>query len=290
MKMFIDKASVLIEALPYIQKFKGKKVVIKYGGSVISEEVYCRSILRDVVFMKTVGMHPIIVHGGGKIISDRLRNAGIEPKFVHGLRYTCKETMDIVSTVLRKEVSKHIADILNEFGAEPFIVNGIDHKAILCSKKKEHLGKSIELGFVGNVDQIDKELILKACDDNKIPIIAPVGVDASGQAYNINADIMAGELCYAIQAEKMVYLSDISGILKDVDDPSSIISSVRESSVDPMIKDGTIHGGMIPKILACLRSLASGSQKVHIIDGRLQHSLLLEIFTDKGVGTEIIPD
>ncbi len=198
--------------------------------------------------------------------------------------------MDIVSTVLRKEVSKHIANILDEFGASPFIVNGVDHNAILCSQKKEHLGRAIDLGFVGEVDKIDKDIILEACNDNKIPIIAPVGVDESGQTYNINADIMAGELCYAINAEKMVYLSDISGVLKDIDDPESIISSLRQSEIDPMIKDGTIHGGMIPKILACLKSLSSGSQKVHIIDGRLQHSLLLEIFTDKGVGTEIVPD
>lgn len=287
MEKYINKAAVLIEALPYIQRFRGKKVVIKYGGSVISEEVYCESVLRDVVFMRTVGMEPIIVHGGGKNISARIKSAGIETKFIHGLRYTDKASMDIVKDVLINDVSKHISDVLLRFGATPKIMNGADTSLIHCEKKKSHLGREIDLGYVGDIQGIDTEQIEKACKDGLIPVIAPVGTDQLGNYYNINADILAGELSAFLKAQKMVYLSDIPGLLKDLNDPHSLISSVTKEQVDILIDNETISGGMIPKIQACLHSLAGGCNKIHIIDGRLQHSLLLEIFTDRGVGTEI---
>ncbi len=290
MKQYIDKAAVLIEALPYIQRFKGKKVIIKYGGSVISQDIYCESVLRDVVFMRTCGMYPIIVHGGGKTISQEVEKAGIEPRFINGLRYTDEATMKIVENVLRKQISKHIADILVKFGAKPILLNGLDGHIIRCKKKTHHLGQRVDLGLVGDITYVNANKITEACEKGFVPVIAPIALDSKGQPYNINADIMAGEVSAAINADKMVYLSDIPGILKDIKDPSSLISSLKKSEVENLIKNGTISGGMIPKIESCLKSMEAGSTKTHIIDGRLQHSLLLEIFTDKGIGTEIVPD
>ena len=288
MKTIIDKAAVLIEALPYIQKFHSKKVVIKYGGSVISEEINIASVLRDVVFMRTVGMHPIIVHGGGKSITSRLKEANIPARFVDGLRYTDEKTIHIVKEVLRDQISNHIADILRKFGADPILLNGVDGRVIKCRRLSEHMGKPVDLGFVGEITSIDRDIVIKACELGKVPVIAPIGADETGQLYNINADVMAGELSAAINAEKMVYLSDIPGILRDLSNPESLMSTIKKSQIDPLIKDNVISGGMIPKIQSCLKSLDAGAKKTHIIDGRLQHSLLLEIFTDRGVGTEII--
>jgi acetylglutamate kinase len=290
MKTFIDKADVLIEALPYIQRFKGKKVIIKFGGSVLSEEKYTESVLRDVVFMRTVGMHPIVVHGGGKAITLRMKDAGITAKFIQGLRYTDAKTMDIVQDVLRNEISKNIGGILSRFGSVPAYFNGKDTGTFYCEKKTRFLGKEIDLGLVGDIVRVDTAGISAACETEKVPVIAPIGVDERGSLYNINADSMAGELASALNVEKIVFLSDIPGILKDINDPKSMISSLKKTDVDILIKQGVIHGGMIPKIDSCLKSLESGARKTHIIDGRLSHSLLLEIFTDKGVGTEIVQD
>lgn len=288
MKKLIDKAAILIEALPYIQKYKGKKIVIKYGGSVISEEININSVLRDIVFMNTVGMQPILVHGGGKTITARLKEANIPAKFIDGLRYTDEKTMQVVKEVLRDEISHHIADILKNFGAEPVLLNGLDGGIICCKKLNQHMGKNVDLGFVGDIVSVRKDIILKACEEGKIPVVAPIGADDHGQLYNINADLMAGELSAAISAEKMVYLSDIPGILKDINNPESLMSSLKKSKIDELIAQGVISGGMIPKIQSCIKSMDAGAKKTHIIDGRLQHSLLLEIFTDRGVGTEIV--
>lgn len=288
MQEYIDKAAVLIEALPYIQRFKGKKILIKLGGSVITEEDYYRGVVRDVVFMRTVGMQPIIVHGGGKNITSRLTQSGIESRFVHGFRYTDAATMEIVSDVLRNDVSRHILDLLKQMGVEAEAFNGIDHDCIKCVKKTTHMGSAIDLGFVGNITDIHTDEMMKACQEGRVPVVAPLATDASGQPYNINADIMAGELSKRIHVDKMVYISDIPGILKDVNDPASLFTSLKQSQVEELIRQGIIAGGMIPKIEACLQSLEAGSRKTHIIDGRLKHSLLLEIFTDKGVGTEIL--
>ncbi|MBN2143155.1 MAG: acetylglutamate kinase [Candidatus Aureabacteria bacterium] len=290
MKAFIDKADVLIEALPYIQRFKGKKVIIKFGGSVISEEKHTESVLKDVVFMRTVGMQPIVVHGGGKSITMRMRESGITARFIQGLRYTDSKTMEIVQDVLRNEISKNIGDIISQFGAVPAYFNGRDTGTFFCARKTQFMGKEIDLGLVGDIVRVDTEGIVKACESEKVPVIAPIGVDEEGVLYNINADSMAGEMASALNAEKIVFLSDIPGILKDVNDPKSMISSLRKKDVDILIRQGVIHGGMIPKIDSCLKSLEAGARKTHIIDGRLSHSLLLEIFTDKGVGTEIVRD
>ncbi len=290
MQTIIDKAAVLIEALPYIQHFKGKKVVIKYGGSVIGEEAHCEAIMRDVVFMRTVGMHPILVHGGGKMITKRLKQMGSTSKFVHGLRYTDDATMKIVIEVLRDVISKNIAKILKHLGAVPTLFNGIDHNMIQCQKKTKHLNETVDLGWVGEIIKIRTDEIMEACEWGKVPVVAPIGADEQGNYYNINADSMAGELASEIGAYKMVYLSDIPGILRDVNDPTSLISSLKKSEVETLIKNKVISGGMIPKVESCLKSLEAGSRKTHIIDGRVQHSLLLEMFTDKGIGTEIVPD
>ncbi len=290
MQALIDKASVLIEALPYIQRFRGKKVVIKYGGSVFGEEAHCEAIMRDVVFMRTVGMHPILVHGGGKMITERLKLAGISSKFIHGLRVTDDAAIKIVVEVLRDVISKSISKILKRLGAVPILFNGIDRSMIQCRKKTTHLGEAVDLGWVGEITEIHTDEITESCEWGKVPIIAPIGVDEAGNQYNINADSMAGELASEIGADKMVYLSDIPGILRDVNDPESLISSLKKHEVEALIKNNVISGGMIPKVESCLKSLEAGSRKTHIIDGRLQHSLLLEIFTDKGIGTEIVPD
>ena len=288
MKKLIDKASILIEALPYIQKYKGKKIVIKYGGSVISEEINIHSVLRDIVFMNTVGMQPILVHGGGKTITARLKEANIPARFIDGLRYTDEKTIKVVKEVLRDEISHHIADILKKFGAEPILLNGLDGGIIQCKKMTRHMGKEVDLGFVGDIVSVNKDIILKACEEGKVPVVAPIGVDEHGQLYNINADLMAGELSATISAEKMVYLSDIPGILKDINNPESLMTTLKKSQIDELISGGVISGGMIPKIQSCIKSMDAGAKKTHIVDGRLQHSLLLEIFTDRGVGTEIV--
>ncbi len=288
MKKLIDKAAILIEALPYIQKYKGKKIVIKYGGSVISEEININSVLRDIVFMNTVGMQPILVHGGGKTITARLKEANIPAQFIDGLRYTDEKTIQVVKEVLRDEISHHIADILKNFGADPILLNGLDGGIIRCKKLNQHMGKNVDLGFVGDIVSVRRDIILKACEEGKIPVVAPIGVDDQGQLYNINADLMAGELSAAISAEKMVYLSDIPGILRDINNPESLMSSLKKSQIDELIAQAVISGGMIPKIQSCIKSMDAGAKKTHIIDGRLQHSLLLEIFTDRGVGTEIV--
>jgi acetylglutamate kinase len=290
MQTLIDKAAVLIEALPYIQHFKGKKVVIKYGGSVIGEEAHCEAILRDVVFMRTVGMHPILVHGGGRLITERLKKIGTPSRFIHGLRYTDEATMKIVLEVLRESISKNIAKILKRLGAVPMLFSGIDHNMIQCRKKNKHRGEAIDLGWVGEIIKIRTDEIMEACEWGKVPVVAPIGTDAQGNHYNINADSMAGELASEIGAYKMVYLSDIPGILRDVNDSESLISSLKKSEVETLIEKKVISGGMIPKVESCLKSLEAGSRKTHIIDGRVPHSLLLEMFTDKGIGTEIIPD
>jgi acetylglutamate kinase len=196
--------------------------------------------------------------------------------------------MEIVREVLRNVVSQHIADILKKFGADPVLLNGIDSGVLRCRTLREYMGQPIDLGLVGEITSIETETINQACDRGQVPVIAPIAVDEAGRLHNINADSIAGEICAGVHAEKMVYLSDIPGILRNTDDPESLLSSLKQSDVEPMIENGIIHGGMIPKIRACLKSLESGSKKTHVIDGRLQHSLLLEIFTDKGVGTEIV--
>jgi acetylglutamate kinase len=286
MEKIITKASVLIEAMPYIQQLQGKRIVIKYGGSVIAKEKYCESVLRDVVFMRTVGMHPIVVHGGGKSISERMKQEGIIPKFVHGMRVTDEKTITIVEDVLVETIGKNIIDILSSFGARA--ENLTRHRLVKAKKMTRFMDQEIDLGFVGEVQEVKSDVIIKKCTEGIIPVIAPVGMGDDQMMYNINADIMAGEVAASVRAAKLVFLSDVRGIMRDLSDESSLFSTLKKDDIQTFIEKGIINEGMIPKVHSCIRALENGASKAHIIDGRIPHSLLLEIFTDKGIGTEIL--
>ena len=284
MEKLIEKAKVLIEALPYIKKFHGKKVVIKYGGSAMEHKDIKKAIMQDIVFMKYVGMNPIIVHGGGNAITEALKEIGKKSQFVDGLRVTDKETIQIVEQVLFDKVNKEIVFLINESGGNALGINGKSASFITATKLKANK----DLGFVGQITKIQPEKLNELCNQGVIPVIAPLGLDENGETYNINADTVASEIAAALGAEKLVLLTDVPGILKDKSDPESIMSTLKVSEIEVLKKRGVITGGMIPKIHACEKALEAGVRKSHIIDGRILHSLLLEIFTDKGIGTELI--
>jgi len=289
MRELIDKADVLIEALPYIQGFRGKIVVVKYGGSTM-EAGDPDSILRDIVFMECVGMRPIVVHGGGGAISKRLRERGISPRFVGGLRVTDADTIAIVGEVL-DEVNRGIVARLEEMGAHARGIGGKDR--IIHARKrvveieKDGRRETADIGFVGDVESVEASELKALCKRDVIPVIAPLGVDGEGQLYNINADTAAGEVAAAVKAQKLILLTDVLGIMRNRDDENSLIGTLRVSDVDTLIGAGVITEGMLPKVRAGVRSVQAGVKKTHIIDGRLPHSMLLEIFTDRGIGTEI---
>ncbi len=288
MKKIIEKTDILIEALPYIRSFRDKIVVVKYGGSTMGDE---GSVLVDVVFMETVGMKPVIVHGGGRFISKRMGECGIETKFVNGLRVTDERTMEIVEKTLVREVNRDILKAMGKFGGR---VLGISARESGVLKVKKHLEptrdcpQGLDIGYVGDIESVDPKPILEACRSGFIPVVAPVGLGSDGKSYNVNADTAAGHIAAALKAEKLVLLTDVIGVLKDPGNENTLISTVRISEVDELIEKGIISGGMIPKIRACLTAASSGVRKMHIISGRIRHSLLLEIFTDRGIGTQIL--
>lgn len=294
MKRYIQKANVLIEALPYIQRFRGKIFVIKYGGSVIGKEDYSQTVLQDIVFLECIGINPVLIHGGGHAINNALKKQGIQPKFVNGLRITDKETLKIVEDVLINVVNKEIITTINSIGGKAEGISGKDH--ILKAKKHLALVKDahtkenrrIDIGYVGDIVEVNTQPIIKIIKRDHIPVIAPLGFDEDGNVYNVNADIAAGEIASALDAEKLVYLTDVEGIMRNVDDKTSLISTLKSSDVEKFIDEGVINGGMIPKVNSCLGAIKKGVRKTHIIDGRIPHSLLLEIFTDSGIGTEIV--
>ncbi|MDO9464555.1 MAG: acetylglutamate kinase [bacterium] len=284
MEKLIEKAKVLIEALPYIKKFHGKKVVIKYGGSAMEHEEIKKAIMQDIVFMKYVGMNPIIIHGGGNAITEALKKTGKKSQFVDGLRVTDKETIRVVEQVLVEGVNKEIVSLINELGGNALGINGKSESLIMATK----LEGNMDLGFVGQIIKIQPEKLNELCNHGIIPVIAPLGLGENGETYNINADTAASEIAATLRAEKLVLLTDVPGILKDKSDVESIMSTLKVSEIKVLKKRGVITGGMIPKIHACEKALNAGVKKSHIIDGRILHSLLLEIFTDKGIGTELI--
>ena len=290
MKKAIEKSKVLIEALPYIQQFKNKIVVIKYGGSTLEDDSPEVSVLRDVVFMAAVGMKPIIVHGGGKHISRRLEKEKIKTDFIAGLRVTSEEAIPVVEDVLVNEVNSWLVNKINSLGHPATQLSGKTGRMIRVDKLsgKNDKGENIDWGFVGNVKRINPRPIFDVLLEGKIPVIAPLGVDVSGNTYNVNADTVASEIASSLTAEKLVYLTDVQGIFKDIKDESSLISTINVADVPELKKKGVISGGMIPKTDACLEALKNHVHKTHIISGKIQHSLLLEFFTDKGVGTEIV--
>jgi acetylglutamate kinase len=289
MERLIEKAKILSEALPYFRQFYGKTVVIKYGGSAMEDEQIRRSTARDVVLMKYVGMNPVVVHGGGKAISEIMEKLGKKPVFHRGMRVTDDETRDVVEMVLVGRINKEIVTLINQAGGKAVGVSGKDGNLIRSTKYFPEGAPGVDIGYVGKVSAIDPGLIRSLEHNGYIAVVAPVGVGENGETYNINADSVAGEMAAALNAEKLVLLTDTPGILRKKGDDSSLISTLRLSEVGELTQSGVIDGGMIPKVEACERALKAGVSKTHIIDGRILHALLLEIFTDTGVGTQLIP-
>jgi len=291
MEKLIEKAKTLIEALPYMQTFRGKTFVIKYGGNAMIDEQLKHSFAQDVVLMRFIGINPVIVHGGGPQIGTTMERMGKKPTFVSGQRVTDEETMDIVEMVLGGKVNKEIVNLINQAGGKAVGLTGkdgglIQAKKLKMTKKSEETGETeiIDIGLVGEVTEV-RPGALEALDAGGfVPVIAPVGVGAHGETYNINADLVAGAVAGALKAEKLILLTDQSGIL---DKDKNLISSLNKKKVESMVKAGTVSGGMLPKTKSCFDALEAGCAKVHIIDGRVPHALLLEIFTASGIGTEI---
>lgn len=282
----IDKAMILIEALPYIQRLAGKTIVVKYGGNAIVSDDLTNMILQDITLLKYVGLNPIIVHGGGPAINEYSRIFGIETEFYKGLRVTDKDTMEVAQAALIGKVNKEIVSKLNSLGGNAVGLSGIDGDLITVTKRPPVDGH--DLGFVGEVDEINTDLLALLAKGQYIPVIAPIGVDETGQSYNINADTVAGVIASRLKAEKLMFLTDIDGIRRDPKDKSSLIPVADISTINHLIDIGMISGGMIPKVTACIDALKDGVDRTHILDGTLPHPLLLEIFTRKGVGTMVV--
>lgn len=286
-------AEVLIEALPYIRRFYDRQIVIKYGGAAMDDDTLIHSVMQDIVLMKYVGIRPIIVHGGGPRITAWMDRIGKVPEFVQGLRVTDAETVEIAEMVLGS-INKEIVSRINQHGGKAIGLSGKDANLVLAEQQETQVtdenGQKIDvdLGFVGKVIGVNTESITALDKAGYIPVITPIGVGVDGQTYNINADTMAGEIASAFQAEKLIMLTDTRGILRDLSDEASLMSTIGLREVDEFIKEGCIAGGMLPKVEACTTALIGGVYKTHIIDGRIPHSLLLEVFTEGGIGTEIV--
>lgn len=278
----LEKANVLTEALPYIQDFAGKTIVIKYGGHAMTSPELEELVLKDIILMKLVGMNPVIVHGGGPIIDHWLNKVNIKPKFVNGLRVTDEATMEIVEMVLVGKVNKGIVRLINLFGGKAVGLSGKDGKLIMAEKKQGE-----ELGLVGQVTQINPEIIRSLTQEGYIPVVSPIGVSVAGETLNINADSVAGALGGALQAHKLVLLTDVEGIYLG-GGPETLASRLTATEIPALIEKGIIKDGMIPKVESCLHALEKGVENVHIVDGRKPHSLLLEIFTKEGIGTMVV--
>lgn len=290
MEKAIAKAAALIEAMSYIRKFCGRIVVVKLGGSVLDDPDLQKKLLTDVAFMATVGMQPVIVHGGGKAISRAMSKAGIEPQWVQGRRYTDERTLRIVEHTLVNEVNTPICDTLAELGCRPMGLNSMSSCVLTAEtlRLEGEEGRKLDIGFVGKMTAVNGGLLKTLCFDGTIPVITPVALDKAGGKLNVNADSAAGEVAAAVVADKLVMVSDTHGILTDMKDAESRISSLNEEKIKEMIESGIIGQSMYPKVEACLRALDAGVKRTHIIDGRFEHSLLLEIYTDKGIGTMIV--
>ena len=288
-----DKAAILVEALPYIQEFYGKTIVIKYGGNAMLNDNLKEKVMQDVALMKYVGIRPVIVHGGGPEITGFLKKVGKQSSFVAGLRVTDEETVEIAEMVLDGKVNSEIVNLLNRRGVKAVGLSGKDAGLIQARKKLATVyegeeSKKVDIGYVGEVAAINSGIIEDLLDQDYVPIIAPIGVGENGESYNINADYVAAEIAGALEAEKLLLLTDIEGIYKDFNDKDTFISTLHLPEARQYIKEGIIAGGMIPKVEACLTALEKGAGKTHIIDGRLDHSIILEIFTEQGIGTQVV--
>lgn len=278
------RVRVLSESLPYIQQFAGRTVVVKYGGAAMKDSSLKDKVIRDIVYLSCVGLRPIVVHGGGPEINTWLGKVGIEPQFKDGLRVTDADTMDIVEMVLVGRVNKEIVTLINQAGGAAVGLCGKDANLITASPSEKE-----GIGFVGDVNLLNPNILELLSSNNYIPVVSSVAVDETGQAYNINADTVAGEIAAALQAQKLILLTDTAGILRDYHNPESLISMATIHQARELIKDGVVGGGMIPKVTCCVRALAQGVKAAHIIDGRTPHALLLEILTDTGIGSMIVP-
>jgi len=289
MEKVIQKAAVLIEALPYIQRFRGETIVVKFGGSIMDDEDGVRAILNDIAFMACVGLRPVIVHGGGKAISQRMKEAGLEPRFLKGLRVTDERAIGIVERVLNQEINLRMVEVLESFGCRARGLHGEDILRVRRHTESDaRTGEALDWGFVGDVEEVDTALIRAYLDAGLTPLITPLGRGPERMIYNVNADEAASAIARALRARKLVFLSDVPGLLRDPTDPSSILSSLRLDEVEDLVNRGVISGGMLPKIAGAVKAVQAGVAKAHIIDSALRHSLLLELFTDAGVGTEIV--
>lgn len=285
-KKFLEKAEVLIEALPYIQRFNRKIIVIKYGGSAMIDETLKQDVIADCVLLKLVGFKPIIVHGGGKEISRWVGKVGMEARFVGGLRVTDADTMEVAEMVLNK-VNKELVTMVQRLGVKAVGISGKDGGLLTVDKK---LSNGEDIGFVGEIRQVNPKVLSDLLDRDFLPIVCPIGFDDDFNTYNINADDAACAIARAMHAEKLAFLTDIEGVYRDADDPASLISELTVSEAGNLIAGGGIKGGMIPKLQSCVDAIVNGVNRVHILDGRISHCLLLEIFTNKGIGTAILRD
>ena len=286
MEKYLSKAEVLIEALPYIQRFNRKVIVVKYGGSAMVDEKLKRRVIEDVTLLKLVGFKPIIVHGGGKEISNMVKRLGMEPKFINGLRVTDAETMDVAEMVLGK-VNKSLVQLVQSLGVRAVGISGKDG-GLLKVEKKYSDGQDI--GFVGEITEVNAQILYDLLEKDFLPIVCPIGLDDDFQTYNINADDAACAIARAMGAEKLAFLTDIEGVYKDPKDPGTLISELTVTEAETLMGEGYIGGGMLPKLQNCIDAIENGVLRVHILDGRIPHCLLLEIFTNKGIGTAILKD
>lgn len=290
----IEKAHTLIEALPYIRTFFGKTFVIKYGGNAMISPELKKAVMLDVILLKYVGLNPVLVHGGGPEINEMMRRLDKQPEFAGGLRVTDAETMEIVQMVLVGKVNQEIVSLINQYGGKAVGLSGKDGNLIVARRRPpqtvqvDGLSKVVDLGFVGDVESVNPEIIHILSKEGYIPVISSIGVGLDGESYNINADVVAGEIAAALKADKLIMLTDVEGIFADPSDPSSLISTLEIEAARSLIDQGVISKGMIPKVEACMKAVESGVSRTHIVDGRRLHSILLEIFTDQGIGTMVV--
>ncbi|HZK85888.1 MAG TPA: acetylglutamate kinase [Desulfosporosinus sp.] len=291
MEQGLDKARVLVEALPYIQKFAGKTVVIKYGGHAMIDPVLKESVIMDVLLLHSVGIRPIVVHGGGPEINAMLKKVGIESQFVRGLRVTDAQTMEIAQMVLLGKLNTEMVSLLNRFGGKGVGLSGKDAQLIIAAKKPMQMANShgemeeVDLGYVGEIQSVTPDILNTLLAHGYIPVISPVASGVNGETYNVNADTVAGKIAEALQADKLLLLTDVQGILRDVKDPGSLISTISRGEVTTLVNQGILNGGMLPKAECAVSALEGGVGSVHILDGRQSHAILLELFTDGGIGT-----
>ena len=284
MDLKIDQAHILSEALPYIRKYHGKTIVVKYGGNAMQTEELCRTVISDIVLLSLVGIRVVVVHGGGPEINDMLKKIGKESKFINGLRYTDEETMEVVQMVLAGRVGKQLAQLIGELGGKALSLSGVDGRLIEAKQLDENLG------LVGEITQVNPELVTMAIEQGYIPIVSTVACgNEPGQVFNINADSAAAQVAIAVKAEKLILLTDVRGLLRDYKDEDTLLSTVHLPEVPQLVKQGVISGGMIPKVECCVDAVRRGVPRAHILDGRLRHSILIELLSDEGIGTMIMP-